>query len=80
LPTWKGLAEAELKDLQSTKLLNFSKIEQLKTLDPKKQLSIAKLIAEENRDRSARVLAIRLANRTKKGMEILSGVAEKLLE
>jgi integrase len=31
-------------------------------------------------DRSARVLAIRLANRTKKGIEILSGVAEKLLE
>lgn len=48
LPSWKGLAEAVLKDLRQSGLLNFSEIEQLKTLDPKKQLSIAKLISQEN--------------------------------
>lgn len=48
LPAWKELAELALEDLRKLSLLNFSEIEQLKSLDPKKQLSIAKLIAEEN--------------------------------
>ena len=48
LPSWEGLAEAVLEDLRQSDLLNFSEIEQLKTLDPKKQLSIAELIAREN--------------------------------
>ena len=37
-----------LKDLRKADLLNYSEIEQLRVLDPRKQLSIAKLIAKEN--------------------------------
>jgi len=48
LPSWAGLAWNVMTSLQKDKLLNFSEIEQLKYLDPKKQLSIAKLIKEEN--------------------------------
>ncbi len=48
LPSWAGLAQRALEDLLKAKLLNYSEIEQLKTLDPKKQLSIATLIAEDN--------------------------------
>ncbi len=48
LPSWSGLACLALNDLRDKGYVNYSEIEQLKTLDPKKQLSIAKLIAEEN--------------------------------
>ncbi len=48
LPSWGGLATEVLQWLQTKKLLNFSELEQLRTLDPKKQLSIANLIATEN--------------------------------
>lgn len=48
LPSWEGLAEAVLEDLRQSGLLDFSEVKQLKTLGPKKQLSIAKLIAQEN--------------------------------
>ena len=48
LPSWKELAWSALKDLQQAGKLNFSEMDQLKTLDPKKQLSIAELIASEN--------------------------------
>ena len=48
LPSWGGLALKALHDLRQKGLLNFSEIEQLKNLEPKKQLSIAKLIADEN--------------------------------
>ena len=48
LPSWGGLAWKALHALLEKGLLNFSELEQLKNLDPKKQLSIAKLIAEEN--------------------------------
>ncbi len=48
LPSWKGLAAKALEDLRHKGYLNYSELEQLKGLDPKKQLSIAKLIAEEN--------------------------------
>jgi hypothetical protein len=48
LPSWTDLASNALRILQQKGCLNFSELEQLKHLDPKKQLSIAKLIAEEN--------------------------------
>lgn len=48
LPSWSGLALQVMTSLQDKKLLNFSELEQLKNLDPKKQLSIAKLIIYEN--------------------------------
>jgi hypothetical protein len=51
LPSWAGLAWQVMTSLQAKKLLNFFELEQLKDLDPKKQLSIAKLIidADENK-------------------------------
>ena len=48
LPSWAELAQKTLHALREKGLLNFSELEQIKSLDPKKQLSIAKLIAEEN--------------------------------
>ncbi len=48
LPSWLGLAACVLEDLRNEKYLNYSEIEQLQTQGAKKQLSIAKLIAEEN--------------------------------
>jgi hypothetical protein len=47
-PSWQGLAKLVLEDLRKESLLNYSEIEQLQTLDPKKQLSIAKLISEQH--------------------------------
>ncbi len=49
LPSWSGLAAKALEDLRQDGYLNYSEIEQLKSLDPKKQLSIAQSIAEDNR-------------------------------
>ncbi len=48
LPSWGGLAWKALHALREKGLLNFSELEQLKNLEPKKQLSIAELIADEN--------------------------------
>ena len=48
LPSWSGLATNALDELRKNEFLNYSQIDQLKTLDPQKQLSIAYLIAEEN--------------------------------
>ena len=48
LPSWRGFAAKALEDLRLAKLLNYSEIEQLETLDPRKQLSIAELIAHDN--------------------------------
>lgn len=48
LPSWSSLAAKGLQDLQTQQLLNYSDLEQLRNLEPKKQLSIAKLIAEES--------------------------------
>jgi hypothetical protein len=48
LPSWQGLAKCVLEDLRKESLLNYSEIEQLQSLDPKRQLSIAKLIAEQS--------------------------------
>jgi len=49
LPSWSGLAAKALEDLRQHGYLNYSEIEQLQSLDPKKQLSIAYSIAEDNR-------------------------------
>lgn len=48
LPSWGGLAARALEDLRQAGHLNYSEVEQLRTLDSKKQLSIARLIAEEH--------------------------------
>ncbi|MFZ2541754.1 MAG: SIR2 family protein [Gallionella sp.] len=48
LPSWGTLAQEVLHSLQKKRFLNFSELEQLRTLEPKKQLSIAKLIAAES--------------------------------
>lgn len=49
LPSWNGLALEALDDLRNNGFLNYSELEQLKELrDPKKQLSIATLIAKDN--------------------------------
>jgi NAD-dependent SIR2 family protein deacetylase len=48
LPSWRALAELVLNDLQQAGKLNFSEMDQLRTLDPKTQLSIAKQIASQN--------------------------------
>ncbi len=49
LPSWKELAQNVLKSLQEKGCLDFSELEQLEGLEPKKQLSIAKLIADGNK-------------------------------
>ena len=49
LPSWGGMAWQALSDLKDIGLINFSELDQLKNLDAKKQLSIARLIAEENK-------------------------------
>lgn len=48
LPSWGQLALSVFEELRNGGFLNYSEIEQLKSLEPKKQLSIAELIAEEN--------------------------------
>lgn len=48
LPSWCNLAWSVLNDLRKEGYINYSELEQLKSLDPKKQLSIAELIAKEN--------------------------------
>ena len=48
LPSWSGLAWKALEELRQKGYTNYSELEQLKNLDPKKQLSIAKIIASEN--------------------------------
>ena len=48
LPTWSALATAVLEDLRQSNLLNFSDIDQLSVLEPRKQLSIAKRLATDN--------------------------------
>lgn len=48
LPSWEGLAWKVLEDLRQKRLLNYSEMQQLKGLDPKKLLSIAEVVAEQN--------------------------------
>lgn len=47
LPSWHGLAECVLTELRKQGGLNYSEFEKLRTLDPKKQLSIAAIIADQ---------------------------------
>lgn len=47
LPSWLDLARAALADLQRRGMLDFSELEQLESLSPRTQLSIAKLLAEQ---------------------------------
>ena len=48
LPSWEGLAFKALEELRQKGCLDYSELEQLNGLEPKKQLSIAELIAKEN--------------------------------
>ena len=48
MPSWAGMARKQLEYLRDNGALNYSEIEQLSALDPKKQLSIATQIAEDN--------------------------------
>lgn len=48
LPSWKGMARSQLEFLRKKGALNFSELDQLSHLDPKKQLSIAREIADNN--------------------------------
>lgn len=48
LPSWGGLASRALEHLRVNGALNYSEKEQLSRLDAKKQLSIARLIADEH--------------------------------
>jgi hypothetical protein len=47
MPSWDDLANKALDELREMKCLNYSEIEQLKNLEPKKKLSIASLIAND---------------------------------
>jgi hypothetical protein len=48
LPSWNVLAQKVLTEFCKEGYINYSELEQLKDLDPKKQLSIAETIASEN--------------------------------
>jgi NAD-dependent SIR2 family protein deacetylase len=48
LPSWEDLAWSVLEDLRQKSYVNYSELEQLKSLDPKKLMSIAELKAKEN--------------------------------
>jgi len=50
MPSWKQLADSVLKNLRSKGLINYAELNQLKILDPKKQLSIAYTLADKNID------------------------------
>ena len=49
LPSWAGMAQQALKDFTSDGIINYSEFEQLKSLDPKKLLSIVKFIADDRK-------------------------------
>lgn len=48
MPSWGGLASSALNSLRDEGHINFAELNQLQTLDPKKQLSIARVIADDN--------------------------------
>lgn len=49
MPSWGGMAKQQLEHLREKGVLNYSELEQLSSLNPKKQLSIAIQIAEDNK-------------------------------
>ena len=48
LPSWSGLADKVLEELRGKGFLDYSEVDQLKTLDARKRLSIADMVAKEN--------------------------------
>jgi len=48
MPSWSELARKALENLREINAIDFAELEQLKKLDPKKQLSIAELIAQDH--------------------------------
>jgi len=48
MPSWGGLASAALNSLVEQGYIDYAELDQLKTLDPKKQLSIADFISQEH--------------------------------
>lgn len=48
LPSWSGFADKVLEELRGKGFLDYSKVDQLKTLDARKRLSIADMVAKEN--------------------------------
>jgi hypothetical protein len=48
LPSWRELASLALEDIRRAGGLDYSTLEQLRALDPRKQLSIVQLIEHEN--------------------------------
>ena len=48
LPSWSGLADKVLEELRGKGFLDYSEVNQLSALDPRKRLSIATAIAGEN--------------------------------
>ncbi len=50
LPSWRGFAMSVLKYLASKELLNYNEIQTLKFLEPRKILSIAKLIERDHHE------------------------------
>lgn len=48
LPSWSELADKVLEELRDNGFLDYSEVDQLSVLDPRKRLSIAAAIAEEN--------------------------------
>jgi hypothetical protein len=48
MPSWGGLASAALNSLVVQGYIDYAELDQLKTLDPKKQLSIADFISQEH--------------------------------
>ena len=52
LPSWNELADKVLKELREEGFLDYSEVDQLKTLDARKRLSIAHMVAGENGDYS----------------------------
>tara|TARA_R110002072_G_scaffold205354_4_gene363278 strand:- start:828 stop:1757 length:930 start_codon:yes stop_codon:yes gene_type:complete len=49
LPSWSGMARRQLEFLRENDALNYSELDQLVSLNPKMQLSIARELADENR-------------------------------
>ena len=49
MPSWDGMAKRQMGHLRENGALNYSELEQLSSLDPKKQLSIAMQIAKDNK-------------------------------
>ena len=63
LPSWQELAGKVLEDMRETKLLNYLEVDQLKNIDPRKQLSIAKQV--DDKDTYIKSIAQHLKNKAR---------------